>query len=88
MAPYDIIFPEDLDKKLQKLRKKDPPLYAKLFKKIVSVSQKPYLGKPLRNVLKNRRRTHVGHHVLTYAIDEENKTIVLLTFEHHDKAYQ
>ncbi len=50
--------------------------------------ENPYLGKPLRNVLKNKRRVHIGPFVLIYEINEKEKEIVLLKFEHHDKVYK
>ncbi len=85
---YAILYSEELEKAFQKFRKKDPALYTRLFKKIISIAQKPYQGKPLRNVLKNRWRTQIGHYVLVYRIDEENKTIELIEFDHHDKVYK
>ena len=88
MSEYDILFPDELERKLLKLRKKDPALYRRLFKKIVAIAQRPYIGKPLRNVLKNRWRVHVGSFVLIYKIDEENKVVKLLEFEHYDKVYK
>ncbi|MCH8157188.1 MAG: type II toxin-antitoxin system RelE/ParE family toxin, partial [Nitrospinae bacterium] len=43
--------------------------------------------KPLRNVLKNRRRTHIGSHVLIFEIREEEKTVLFHSLKHHDDAY-
>jgi len=45
------------------------------------------MGKPLRNVLKGKRRVHIGSFVLFYSIDTKNEIVTFLEFEHHDKAY-
>ncbi len=79
---------EKLDKKLRELAKRDKVLHIAIQKKITKILENPYLGKPLRNILKGKRRVHVGHFVLIYEIDGEALKIVFLNFEHHDKAYK
>ncbi len=59
-----------------------------IIHKIIEISKNPELGKPLRNVLKGKRRIHVGSFVLFYSIDKKNGTVTFLEFEHHDKAYR
>lgn len=85
---FVLIIEKDLEKKILKLKKKDKALYTVLYKKIIQIVENPYIGKPLRNVLKNKRRVHVGSFVLIYEINEKEKKIVLLKFEHHDKVYK
>ncbi len=87
MAPYDIETDPELDKTLFKLAKKDRVIFERVGKKIVQIAENPRLGKPMRNVLNRRWRVHVGSFVLFYRIDEEEKKVVFLEFEHHDKAY-
>ena len=82
---YDYEIKKCIDRKLKKLVKKDKLLYIAIQKKIIQIAENPYLGKPLKNVLKNKRRAHVGHFVLIYEINE-NK-IIFLDFEHHDSVY-
>lgn len=79
---------EDLQKSLQKLAKKDKKLYESVMKKILQIASGPEIGKPLRNVLKGKRRVHIGHFVLIYSVDDNEKKVTFLDFEHHDKAYQ
>ena len=79
---------EKLDKKLRELAKRDKVLHIAIQKKITKILENPYLGKPLRNFLKGKRRIHIGHFILIYEIDEEVKKIIFLNFEHHDKAYK
>jgi mRNA interferase RelE/StbE len=43
--------------------------------------------KPLGNILKGRRRVHIGSFVVVYSVDEKEKLIKFLEFDHHDKVY-
>jgi mRNA-degrading endonuclease RelE of RelBE toxin-antitoxin system len=48
---------------LEKLVKRDKRLYTAVQKKVLQVTENPYLGKPLKKKLKGRRRVHRGHFV-------------------------
>jgi mRNA-degrading endonuclease RelE of RelBE toxin-antitoxin system len=48
---------------LEKLAKRDKRLYTAVQKKVLQVTENPYLGKPLKKKLKGRRRVHIGHFV-------------------------
>lgn len=85
---YSFEIKEELEKSLQKLAQKDKRHYQSVVKKILQVAENPEMGKPLRNVLKGWRRVHVGHFVLLYEVDEKNKRVIFLDFEHHDRAYK
>lgn len=76
-----------LEKTLNKLKKKDKSLYQRVIHKIIEISKNPELGKPLRNVLKGKRRIQVGSFVLFYSMDKNNEIVTFLEFEHHDNAY-
>jgi YafQ family addiction module toxin component len=86
--PYIIQFENALEIILQRLKKKDYILYQRIIHKIIEISKNPELGKPLRNVLKGKRRVHVGSFVLVYSIDKKNETVIFINFEHHDKVYR
>ncbi len=86
--PYIIRFENALETSLQKLKKTDYIFYQRIIHKIIEISKNPELGKPLRNVLKGKRRVHVGSFVLVYSIDKKNETVIVLNFEHHDKVYR
>ncbi len=62
-------------------------LVRRLKKKMPEILENPYHYKPLRNVLKNYRRTHIGSFVLIFEINESNKTVAFNKFRHHDDAY-
>lgn len=83
---YKIIFSDEFDKIVKKLRKRSPDVFKKLEKQIIKVSREPIIGKPLRNVLKNYRRVHIDPFVLLYEIHQNE--IKFLDFDHHDKIYK
>ncbi|CAG0998274.1 Toxin ParE1 [Methanosarcinales archaeon] len=85
--PYTIQIETALETTLDKLKKKDKSLYQRVIHRIIEISKNPGLGKPLRNVLKGKRRVHVGSFVLFYSVDKKNEIVTFLEFEHHDKAY-
>ncbi len=85
--PYSPIYSEDFGSALAKLKKRNKVLFGRLCEKMNEILDGPEHYKPLGNVLKGCRRVHVGHFVLIFEIDEANKAVVFLKFEHHDKAY-
>ncbi|HTR45490.1 MAG TPA: type II toxin-antitoxin system RelE/ParE family toxin [Thermodesulfovibrionales bacterium] len=85
---YSFEIKEGLEKSLRKLAGKDKRHYQTVVKKILQIAENPTIGKPLRNVLKGKRRVHIGHFVLVYEVNEEKKMISFLDFEHHDDAYK
>jgi mRNA-degrading endonuclease RelE of RelBE toxin-antitoxin system len=60
----------------------------KFIKKISAILINPDSGKPLRKSMKGKRRVHVGSYVLVYAINQDDRVVILLTFCHHDYAYE
>ncbi len=85
---YKLNIPEKLDKKFHKLAKKDKKQIDILNKKINQILKNPYHFKPLRGDMHDARRVHIGKSfVLTYDIDEKNKIVRVLDYEHHDKIY-
>ncbi len=78
---------ESLNKDLEKLSRKNRPLLDEVRKKIKQIVENPYIGKPLKNVMKGKRRVHLGHFVLIYEVLENDHKIIFLKFAHHDNAY-
>ena len=68
-----------------KFLKKDQNLAERVEKKILEILQNPEHYKPLRNILKGKRRVHIGMYVLIYEI--ENDAVIFHRFLHHDQAY-
>ena len=84
---YRVIIHPDLAPAFRKLRAKSPERYEHLKKKITFLVENPESGKPVNAPRKGQWRTHIGHFVLIYEIDQKENTIVLLQFDHHDQVY-
>ena len=83
---YSIAISEKLDKILLKIKQTKHRKI--IWNKIEEITVNPYHYKPLRAEMKGQRRVHLNNHfVLTFTIDEENKKVLFLDYEHHDKAY-
>ena len=85
---YSQAIDEELVSKLRRLAKRDKTLYTAVQKKMVQITEKPDLSKPLHGKLKGKRRVHVGHFVLIYGIEEKECRAIFLDFTHHDEAYK
>ena len=85
---YNLQISEELDRTFSKLAKKNKKQFLIINKKIQQILQNPYHFKPLRGDMHGTRRVHIDKSfVLTYEINEENKLIRLLDFDHHDNIY-
>jgi YafQ family addiction module toxin component len=86
---YKLAVKENLDKKFKKLQKKDKEMLRLIDRKVQDILECPYRFKPLRKPLQNKRRVHVGGaFVLIYEVNEKEKTVTLLDFDHHDNIYK
>lgn len=57
-------------------------------KKSTEICNDPHRYEPLGNVMAGVFHVHIDPFVLTFRVDEENKTVVFLDFDHHDKIYR
>ncbi len=86
---YKLAVKESLDKKFKKLKKKDREMLMLIDRKLQEILDDPYRFKALRKPLQKKRRVHVGRSfVLIYEINEEEKIVTLLDFDHHDNIYK
>lgn len=84
---YMLVSEPQIERMLKSLKKKNPDLFRAVESRIIKILYNPALGKPLRNVLRNRRRVHIeGSFVLVYEI--VGTEVRLLDFDHHDKVYK
>lgn len=83
---FVLVFGPGFSKTLALLKRKNPDLFRVLEKHILKVFRNPAIGKPLRNVLRNYRRVHVGSFVLLYEVYQSE--VRLLDFDHHDRIYK
>ena len=86
---FKLAIKESLDKKFRKLRTKDKEMLQLIEKKVDEILADPYRFKPLRKPMQNKRRVHVGGpFVLIYEINEKEKRVILLDFDHHVNIYK
>ncbi|MBI4980077.1 type II toxin-antitoxin system mRNA interferase toxin, RelE/StbE family [Candidatus Woesearchaeota archaeon] len=72
----------------QKLSKKDKAQLEIIHKKVNEILENPHHYKPLRGDMHGAFRVHIQKSfVLTFEIDESNKVVKLLDYEHHDNVY-
>ena len=85
---YKKIYSDDFVKILIKLKKKDLKHFFILMKKVEWISIHPFHRfKVLRHDKKGKGRIHLGHFVLVFIIDHENKVVSFEDYNHHDKIY-
>ncbi len=86
---YFLKIKPQLEKKLKKLKRKNPKQLNIIFKKINEIILNPHHYKNLSKPLQMWKRIHIDNSfVLTFSINENNKTITLEDYEHHDKIYR
>ncbi len=68
------------------MAKKDRSGLKKIEDQVYKIISNPLVGKPLRNVMKNYRRVHIGSFVLVYKI--ENNEVTFVDYDHHDRVYK
>jgi len=79
----------ELTRTLAKLKKRDPARYEQVDKKIKEILENPEHGyKTLRYSMQDMNRVHIGHFVLTFRIDRQNKIVWFDDFDHHDNIYR
>ncbi|MDO8647356.1 MAG: type II toxin-antitoxin system RelE/ParE family toxin [Candidatus Diapherotrites archaeon] len=57
---------------VRQIKKLDNSLKIQLSKKISELRENPELGKPLGNILKNKRSLHIGKFRVLYSIKEKD----------------
>ena len=80
------VFSREFKKILEKMAKKNKSELKKIEDQVYKIISNPLVGKPLRNVMKNYRRVHIGAFVLVYKI--ENEEITFADYDHHDRIYK
>lgn len=86
---FSLKFNERIEKKLNKLFRKNPKRYNILFDKLNEIVKNPIKYKRLRNKMKGFFRVHIDKSfVLTFRVDEKEKIIYVEDFDHHDNIYK
>jgi mRNA-degrading endonuclease RelE of RelBE toxin-antitoxin system len=88
MYSYEI--KPNLQKILNKLSKKDKPLFEQALKKIEEIIHSFDVEhyKNLRYDMKDSKRAQIGHFVLVFSLDKKASLISFLDFDHHDNIYK
>ena len=85
---YTLELSEEVEKKFDKLAKRQKDTLRIIHKKIEQILDNPTHFKPLRGDMYGARRVHIdSSFVLTYEILEEGKIVRILDFAHHDEIY-
>ena len=85
---YSLSIKPELDKKLEKLHKKNKKQYEIIMKKAEEIVQNPQHYKNLRGSLQHLKEVHIDRHfVLTFSVDENTKVVTLEDYDHHDKIF-
>ncbi|PKP59264.1 MAG: addiction module toxin RelE [Candidatus Altiarchaeales archaeon HGW-Altiarchaeales-1] len=86
MYEYDI--GDDLKRTLKKLCKKNRQIYQRIIDKMQDILENPQRYKHLGHDMKGECRVHIGSYVLTFEINENEKMVVFLDYDHHDNIYK
>ena len=81
-----IVYAEKFELALHYWKKKDVRMFQSMASQIDKIIREPEIGKPLRHVLKSRRRIHIGSFVLVYEF--HNDELRFIDFDHHDRIYK
>lgn len=85
---YRLEISKELDRKFEKLAKRDKKQLGIINKKVDQILENPLHFKPLRGDMKGARRVHIDKSfVLVFEVDEINKLVRLLDYDHHDRIY-
>ena len=85
---YGLEIPPDIEKNFNRLLKKDRALWGRIEKLLDEILQRPNeIGSPKKYRLKGYRGHHMGPFVLLWSVDEKDKKVRIVLFEHHDDAY-
>ena len=85
---YSLDISTEADKKFKKLESKNKKQLEIIDKKVRQILQNPYHFKPLRGDMHGSRRIHIDKSfVLVYEIDEKNRIVKILDYDHYDNIY-
>lgn len=84
---YSIEIDDEVYKAFKELSKKDRKQLEAINKKINQILTEPSQFKPLKHPLDGLRRVHIISFVLMFEIKENDQTVRILKYTHHDQAY-
>jgi addiction module RelE/StbE family toxin len=84
---YSLFVSRGVDKKPEKLCKKDKKQFEAVNRKVKQILENPCRFKALKEDMTGARRAHVGSFVLVYEVDEKRKCVRILDYGDHDEVY-
>ena len=85
---YNLRIRKTVEKLFHKLSKKNSRQFEIIEKKVNEIRLRPDHYKNLKAPLQHLKRVHIDKSfVLTFSVDETNKTIFIEDFDHHDNIY-
>lgn len=86
---YQLVFSEEILKTLKKLKKTNKKQYDIIKLKSEEIIKDPHGYKNLRAPKNHLKRVHIDNHfVLVFSINEEEKTVILEDYNHHNFIYK
>jgi addiction module RelE/StbE family toxin len=86
-SPYNLFFPEVIQKQLSRIKRKDSALFEQLKKRFEKLRTYPDCGEILSHDKAGFWELHVKDHwVIIYQIDRSNRTVVIEKIDKHEKA--
>ena len=86
---YSLKIRPDLENTLKKLAKKNKKQVDIILSKVDEIVKDPHRYKNPRAPLNSWRRVHIDRHfVLVFSVDEENNSVTLEDYAHHDDIYK
>jgi YafQ family addiction module toxin component len=86
--PFGLEATKTFEREYRKLSQKNHELKKEVESKLARLVEDPFIFEPLRHPLQGFRRTHImKSHVLLYAVNEEQNSVLLVKLEPHDKVY-
>ncbi|WP_407356548.1 type II toxin-antitoxin system RelE family toxin [Methanolobus sp. WCC5] len=86
---YRLKIRPDLERTLKKLAKKNKKQLEIILSKAEEIVENPHRYKNLRSPLNMWKRVHIDKHfVLAFSVDDENNTVTLEDYDHHDEIYK
>lgn len=84
---YSIKFSREAIDNLDHLHNADRRLFLRIFRKIESLTDSPYEGKPLVGNHKGEYSLRIGSYRVVYMIDDTEHIIYVLTAKHRKHVY-
>ena len=84
---YEILITPQAEEDLKRLTHADRRVADRILTKLETLTEQPYLGKPLVGPHTGRRSLRIGTYRIIYRIDEKTRHVIILTAKHRRHVY-